>query len=77
MLAILIKGGCTDALDLAAGEWWLQNVCGINRALGSARADQRVQLVNEEDRVARGSQLFEHLLQSLLELAAVLCAGNE
>ena len=77
MLAILIKRGCTNALDLAASEWRLQDVCGINCTFGGARANKRVQLVNEEDRVARGAQLFEHLLQSLLKLAAVLCAGNE
>ena len=77
MLAILVERGCADALNLAAGEWWLQDVCGIDRAFGGAGADERVQLVHEEDRVARGAQLFEHLLQSLLELAAVLCAGNE
>ena len=77
MLAILVERGCADALNLAAGKWWLQDVGRINCAFGSARANQRVQLVNEEDRVARGAQLFEHLLQSLLKLAAVLCAGNE
>ena len=77
MLAILVQRGGTNALDLAAGEWWLQNVCGINGTLGGAGADERVQFVNEEDRVARGAQLFEHLLQSLLKLAAVLCASNE
>ena len=77
MLAILIKRGCTNALDLAASEWRLQDVCGVDGTFGGARANKRVQLVNEEDRVARGAQLFEHLLQSLLKLAAVLCAGDE
>ena len=77
MLAVLVKRGRTNALDLAASEWWLQNVCGVDRAFGGTRANKCVQLVNEEDRVARGAQLFEHLLQSLLKLAAVLCAGDE
>ena len=77
MLAILVKRGRTNALDLAASEWRLQNVCGIDRAFGGTRANKRVQLVNEEDRVARGAQLFEHLLESLLKFTAVFCASNE
>ena len=77
MLAVLVERGCTDALDLAAREWRLQDVCSIDCAFGGASADERVQLVNKEDRIARGAQLFKHLLQSLFKLAAILCAGNE
>ena len=77
MLAILVERGCADALNLAASEWRLQDVGSIDGTFGSAGADERVQLINEEDRVARGAQLFEHLLQSLLKLTAVLCARNE
>ena len=77
MLAILVERCCADALDLAASEWWLQDVCGIDGTFGGAGPNEGVQLIHKEDRVARGAQLFEHLLQSLLELAAVLGTGNE
>ena len=40
-------------------------------------ADQRVDLVDEEDRGRIGLQLLEHRLQALLEVAAVLGAGQQ
>ena len=46
-------------------------------AFGGARADERVQLVDEEDRVVGVAQLLDDLLEPLLELAAVLGAGDE
>ena len=48
------------------------------RAFGGARADERVQLVDEQDHAALGGRdLLEHGLQALLELAAVLRAGDQ
>ena len=50
----------------------------VDGALGRARADDRVQLVDEEDDLALGGlDLVEHGLQPLLELAAVLGAGEQ
>ena len=47
------------------------------RALGRARTDQRVQLVDEQDDAAlRALDLLEHRLEPLLELAAELGAGH-
>ena len=43
---------------------------------GRAGADDRVQLVDEEHDVARPLDLVEHALETLLELAAVLGAGD-
>ena len=40
-------------------------------------ADERVQLVDEQDRVVGVAQLLDDLLEALLELAAVLRAGDE
>ena len=49
----------------------------VDGALGRARADDRVQLVDEEDQVALGvPHLGEYGLEPLLELAAVLRAGE-
>ena len=39
--------------------------------------DERVQLVDEEDRVVGVAQLLDDLLEPLLELAAVLGAGHQ
>ena len=40
-------------------------------------ADERVELVDEQDRVVRVPKLLDDLLEALLELAAVLRAGDE
>ena len=45
---------------------------------GRAGADQRVQFVDEDDVASLGlGQLLDHRLEPLLELAAVLGAGQE
>ena len=75
-LAVLVERRRADALQLAAGERGLHDVRGVHRALGAAGADERVDLVDEEDDVARAARLVEHRLDALLELAAVLGAGD-
>src|SRR4051794_26845559 len=77
VLAVLVEGGGADRLQLAAGQGRLQDRGRVDRALGGAGADQVVELVDEEDDVAALGDLFHHLLQALLELAAVLGAGDQ
>ena len=77
VLAVLVERGRADRLQLAAGERRLEDVGRVDRALGRAGADQRVQLVDEEHAVAGGLDLLDDLLEPLLELAAVLGAGDE
>src|SRR4029079_16137556 len=77
VLAVLVERRGPDALELATRERRLQDVCGIDRALGGAGPDERVQLVDEQDRVVRVAELLDDLLQPLLELAAVLGPGDE
>ncbi len=56
----------------------LEQVAGVERAArGRAGADQRVDLVDEQDRVGLLLQLLQHALQALLEVAAVLGAGEQ
>ena len=51
---------------------------GVHRALGLAGADEGVHLVDEQDDAAAGGgDLVEHGLEALLELAAVLRAGDQ
>jgi hypothetical protein len=76
--AEFLVGGRADALERARGERGLEQVGGVQRAArGAARADQRVDLVDEEDRVGVVDQLLQHRLQALLEVAAVLGAGEQ
>ncbi len=77
VLAVLVEGGGADGLQLAAGQLRLQDAGGVDRALGGTRSDQRVQLVDEQDDVAAGVDLLEHLLQALLEVTAVAAAGHQ
>src|SRR5207249_3390598 len=78
VLAVLVERRRTDAAELAAGEHRLQHVRGVDGAFRGARADDRVQLVDEEDQLALGVlDLVQHRLQPLFELAAVLGAGEE
>ena len=49
VLAVLVERRRADAAELAAGEHRLQQVRGVDRTLGRAGADDRVQLVDEED----------------------------
>ena len=78
VLAVLVERRRADRAQLAAGEHRLEQVGGVDRALGGARADDRVQLVHEQDDLAAGVlDLLEDGLQALLELAAVLRAGEQ
>ncbi len=78
VLSVLVQGGRADRVQLAAREHRLQHVRGVNGALGRARAYYGVQLVDEQDDLAfaRGD-LLQHGLEPLLELAAVLRAGEQ
>jgi len=76
VLAVFIQRGGPDALNLAAGQGGLEHVAGVDRSLGAAGADQRVQLVDEEDRVLGAADFIHHRLDPLFELAAILRAGH-
>ena len=77
VLAVLVERGRADHAQLAAREHRLDHVAGVDRALGAAGADDRVQLVDEGDDLAVAvDDLLEDGLQPVLELAAVLRAGD-
>ena len=78
VLAVLVERRRTDRAKLATREHRLEQVAGRDRALRGARADDGVQLVDEENGspFARGD-LSEHRLQAFLELAAILRAGDQ
>ena len=78
VLAVLVERGGADAVQLAAREHGLEQVARVRRALGLAGADDGVELVDEEqDAPLALLDLVEHGLQALLELAAVLGAGEQ
>ena len=78
VLAVLVERGGADGAQLAAREHRLQQVGGVDGALGGAGADDRVQLVEEQDDAALGlGDLLQDRLETVLELAAVLGAGDQ
>ena len=77
VLAVLVEGGGADRLQLAPGQHRLEDRRGVDGALGRPGTDERVQLVDEQDDVAAGLDLLEHLLEALLEVAPVAGAGHQ
>ena len=77
VLAVFVEGRGADALQLAARQRGLEHVGRVDGALGGSRADQCVQLVDEENDVLVLGDLVHHGLEPLLELAAVLGAGDD
>ena len=77
VLAVLVQRRRADRLQLATGERRLEDRSGVDRALRGTRADEVVELVDEQDDVAALGDLLHHLLQALLELAAVLRARDQ
>ena len=77
VLAVLVERRGADGLELATGEHRLEDRGGIDRAFGCTGTDEGVDLVDEQQDVAAGLDLLEHLLEALLEVTAVPAAGNE
>ena len=78
VLLVFVERGRADAVQLAARERGLEQVRGVHRAVGLAGADERVHLVDEQDDAAvRRRHLLQHGLEPLLELAAILRAGDQ
>ncbi len=78
VLAVLVEGRCSDHPEFATGEHRLEHVRRIHRSFGCARSDDGVHLVDEGDDPSLGSlNLCQNCLESLLELAPILGAGDE
>jgi hypothetical protein len=77
VLAVLGGRRGADALDLAARQRGLEDVGGVEGALGRPRPDQRMELVDEDDDVGVLGELLHDGLEALFELSAVLGAGHD
>jgi hypothetical protein len=77
VLAVFIERRRTDGLQLTARQHGLEDRRRVDRALGRARTDEGVDLVDEQDDVAPGADLLEYLLQALLEVTAVAGASDQ
>ena len=78
ILAVFLVGRRADAAQRARRERRFEKVRGIHRAAGGrACANDGVNLINEQDRLAMLLNLFHHLLEAFLEIAAIACAGEQ
>ena len=76
--AVLGERGGTDALELPRRQRRLEQVARVQRAARcGARTDQGVDLVDEQDGMRLVLEALEHALEALLEVAAVLGAGQQ
>ena len=76
VLAVLVQSGGADALEFAAAQGGLDDVRGVHRAFGGTGADYGVQLVNEQNDVLGAPDFIHDGLDALLELSAILGAGD-
>ena len=76
--AVLVVGGCADAAQQACGQRRFQQVGGIQGATRrGTRSDHGMDFVDEQNGVRRTGELFDHRLEALLEIAAILGPGQQ
>ncbi len=75
---VFVQRGRADGVQFAAGEHRLQHVRCIHGSFRRAGSDDCMELVDEKNHLSLGVRHFlEHGFEPLLELAAILCAGDE
>ena len=77
MLAIFIKSGGTDNLDLASAEGRLQDIGSVHRTFRIACTNQVMNLIDDQNDIAAFLYLADKALHSAFELAAELGTGNQ
>jgi hypothetical protein len=76
VLSVLVEGRGADHLDLAAPKGRLNDIGRVDCALGSARADDRVQLVDKQYYVPGLHHLVHRRFDALFKVASVFCARD-
>jgi hypothetical protein len=78
VLPVLVDGRRPDAVQITARERRFENVRGVHRPLGSTGTDEGMHLVDEQQDLALFlGHFLDDLLDTVLELAAVLGAGEQ
>ena len=77
VLAVLVERGGTDGLQFATGQHRLEDRRCVDGPFSRTGTDKRVDLIDEQDDVAASLDLFQDLLEALLEIAAVTRPSNQ
>src|SRR6266849_669312 len=73
MLAVLVKRGCADTVQLATCQHWFQHIRGIHRTLSCTSTDESMQFINKQDNATFCTGDFlEYSFQALLKLTSEL-----
>src|SRR5690606_37008136 len=78
VLAVFIERRRADHPQFAARQHWFEHVAGIDRAFRRTRANDGMQLIDEQDDAAIAvGDFLEHRLEAFLKLAAILRACQQ
>ena len=78
ILAVLVEGGGTNAVQLTPGQHRFEQVAGVHGTLGFTCTHNGVQFVDEQNDAAfRLLDLIKHRFQPFLKLAAVFGSGHQ
>jgi hypothetical protein len=77
VLTIFIDGGGTNGLQFTTSQHGLKNRCSVDGAFSGTSTNEGVELIDEQDDVAAGLDLLEHLLEAFFEVAAVARPGDK
>ena len=78
VLAVLIQGGCANAVQFAPCQHRFQHVRGVHGTFSSACSHEGMQFVNKKDNATFGARyLLEDGFQTFLKLASVLSSCDE
>src|SRR5277367_855343 len=73
VLAILVERSCANGTKSAARQSGFEHVARVHGALGRARADQSMQLIDEQNNLTvRVFDLLKERLEAVFKLAAIL-----
>ena len=71
VLAVLVGGGRADGLELTTSQHRLEDRSSVDGTFGGTGTHQGVDLVDEQDDVAAGLDLLQHLLEAFFEVTAI------
>ena len=63
-------------MDLASGHCWLEDIGRVDGTFSTARTDEGVEFIDEEDDIACSADFIHDRFDAFFELAAVLGAGD-
>jgi len=78
VLLVLVECGSANSTEFAARQRRLEHVGSVHSPFGGARANQRVQLVDEKNDLALGlGDFLQNSFEAVFKLAAVLRTSHQ